>query len=182
MAKKEQAAVNECALQLRRFGDVFNWKYKLLELIVTLKNLQKDNKRWKRHNEENKEVEELHIQHRKDSFPVSYAFLTPTKKKVKRWNMDFKDENMWVTVWTVSGLFGVSEDFRTICRQKCYSFNQASSSMEGRALQRFKLDFIPRHWDCFIGVFRRGALFSLLGLYWSRWGARPRAASSLNSS
>ncbi|XP_056593007.1 phorbol-12-myristate-13-acetate-induced protein 1 [Triplophysa dalaica] len=45
MAKKEQAAVVECALQLRRFGDVFNWKYKILELIVTLKNLHNDDKR-----------------------------------------------------------------------------------------------------------------------------------------
>ncbi|XP_055065021.1 phorbol-12-myristate-13-acetate-induced protein 1 [Misgurnus anguillicaudatus] len=44
MAKKEQTVVIECALQLRRVGDLIDWKYKLLELIVALKNANKHNK------------------------------------------------------------------------------------------------------------------------------------------
>ncbi|XP_050977075.1 phorbol-12-myristate-13-acetate-induced protein 1 [Labeo rohita] len=44
MAKKEQPAVVECAQQLRRVGDLLDWKYKLLELIITLQKQQKDGK------------------------------------------------------------------------------------------------------------------------------------------
>ncbi|XP_073685919.1 phorbol-12-myristate-13-acetate-induced protein 1 [Garra rufa] len=45
MAKKEQTAVVECAQQLRRVGDLLNWKYRLLELISTLQKQQTDGKR-----------------------------------------------------------------------------------------------------------------------------------------
>ncbi|NP_001038939.1 phorbol-12-myristate-13-acetate-induced protein 1 [Danio rerio] len=45
MAKKEQTAVVECAQQLRNIGDLLNWKYKLLELIVTLQKIQMEGKR-----------------------------------------------------------------------------------------------------------------------------------------
>ncbi|XP_067289466.1 phorbol-12-myristate-13-acetate-induced protein 1 [Pseudorasbora parva] len=44
MAKKEQAAVVECAQQLRRIGDLLDWKYKLLELIIALQKMQNDRK------------------------------------------------------------------------------------------------------------------------------------------
>ncbi|XP_042588223.1 phorbol-12-myristate-13-acetate-induced protein 1 [Cyprinus carpio] len=44
MAKKEQAAVVECAQELRRVGDLLNWKYRLLELIIKLRKLQTDGK------------------------------------------------------------------------------------------------------------------------------------------
>ncbi|KAK7126046.1 hypothetical protein R3I93_021432 [Phoxinus phoxinus] len=47
MAKKahtEQAAVVECAQQLRKIGDLLDWKYKLLELIIALQRMQNDRK------------------------------------------------------------------------------------------------------------------------------------------
>ncbi|XDV53927.1 hypothetical protein PO909_022322 [Leuciscus waleckii] len=44
MAKKEQAAVVECAQQLRKIGDLLDWKYKLLELIIALQRMQNDGK------------------------------------------------------------------------------------------------------------------------------------------
>ncbi|XP_059394732.1 phorbol-12-myristate-13-acetate-induced protein 1 [Carassius carassius] len=44
MAKKEKAAVVECAQELRRIGDLLNWKYRLLELILTLQKLHTDGK------------------------------------------------------------------------------------------------------------------------------------------
>lgn len=50
MAKKEQAAVVECAQQLRKIGDLLDWKYKLLELIIALQRMQNDGKSWKRRN------------------------------------------------------------------------------------------------------------------------------------
>ncbi|XP_035391603.1 phorbol-12-myristate-13-acetate-induced protein 1 [Electrophorus electricus] len=34
MASKEQTVVSECACQLRRMGDMINWKYVLLHLIA----------------------------------------------------------------------------------------------------------------------------------------------------
>lgn len=54
MAKKEQAAVVEsaqqaavveCAQELRRVGDLLDWKYRLLELIITLQKKQTGGKR-----------------------------------------------------------------------------------------------------------------------------------------
>uniref|UniRef100_A0A8C1Q8B2 Phorbol-12-myristate-13-acetate-induced protein 1 n=1 Tax=Cyprinus carpio TaxID=7962 RepID=A0A8C1Q8B2_CYPCA len=39
-----QAAVVECAQELRRVGDLLNWKYRLLELIIKLRKLQTDGK------------------------------------------------------------------------------------------------------------------------------------------
>ncbi|XP_056109219.1 phorbol-12-myristate-13-acetate-induced protein 1 [Rhinichthys klamathensis goyatoka] len=44
MAKKEQAAVVECAQQLRKIGDLLDWKYKFLELIIALQRMQNDGK------------------------------------------------------------------------------------------------------------------------------------------
>ncbi|XP_076875918.1 phorbol-12-myristate-13-acetate-induced protein 1 [Brachyhypopomus gauderio] len=34
MASKEQTIVSECAYQLRKMGDLINWKYVLLHLIA----------------------------------------------------------------------------------------------------------------------------------------------------
>ncbi|XP_051765590.1 phorbol-12-myristate-13-acetate-induced protein 1 [Ctenopharyngodon idella] len=45
MAKKEKTAVVECAQQLRTIGDLFDWKYKLLEIIIALQKAQTDGKR-----------------------------------------------------------------------------------------------------------------------------------------
>ncbi|XP_048029687.1 phorbol-12-myristate-13-acetate-induced protein 1 [Megalobrama amblycephala] len=44
MAKKEQTAAVECAQQLRKIGDLLDWKYKLLEIIITLQKAQMDGK------------------------------------------------------------------------------------------------------------------------------------------
>ncbi|XP_058646197.1 phorbol-12-myristate-13-acetate-induced protein 1 [Onychostoma macrolepis] len=45
MANKERAAVVECAKELRRLGDLLDWKYRLLELIITLQKQQTGGKR-----------------------------------------------------------------------------------------------------------------------------------------
>lgn len=47
LPRTEQAAVVECARQLRRVGDLLNWKYMLLEFIITLQKQETDGKRWK---------------------------------------------------------------------------------------------------------------------------------------
>ncbi len=44
----QQAAVVECAQELRRVGDLLDWKYRLLELIITLQKKQTGGKRWNR--------------------------------------------------------------------------------------------------------------------------------------
>ncbi|XP_042565329.1 phorbol-12-myristate-13-acetate-induced protein 1 [Clupea harengus] len=34
MSKKEETAVLECARQLRKMGDLLDWKYKLLDILL----------------------------------------------------------------------------------------------------------------------------------------------------
>lgn len=104
----QQAAVVECAQELRRVGDLLDWKYRLLELIITLQKKQTGGKRW------NRQLFGRNLWILNQRRPrISRGFISEDevrrlpKTTKKNRNMAFRDEDMDTTVppWIISGLF-----------------------------------------------------------------------------